>query len=243
MKLKSLSAAIALSLASSAAFSGSYNAEVSVNYVDLDGDADAIGLVGELFFAPVNTDGHPLEEAAFLEKASNVELAYAIGSAGPVDTTVLVLGVNYYIPNTMFFAGASLSRATVEVGSFDDSETDWGLTAGVTPIDGLLVTTEYSNDAGYDLNLHAKYVKALKGETALNLEAFFEDSDFDNVYGISADYYLNKKASLGASIVSADETGYGIQGNVFLNNQFSIGAEYFTVDSANNVLLEAGYRF
>jgi hypothetical protein len=243
MKLKSLSAAITLSLASSAAFAGSYNAEVSVGYTDFDGDADAISLMGELFFAPVNTDGHPLEEAAFLEKASSVELSYTSISDGPADLTAAILGVNYYIPDTIFFAGAAIARTTVEVGSFDDSDTDWGLVAGVTPIDGLLVTTEYFNEAGYDLNLHAKYVKALKGETALNLEAFFEDSDFDNVYGISADYYFNKKTSLGANIVSADETGYGIQGNIFFNDQFSVGAEYFTVDSMNTISLEAAYRF
>ena len=125
----------------------------------------------------------------------------------------------------------------------DESDTDWGLAVGITPIEGLLITTEYFNEAGYDLNLSAKYVKALKGETALNLEAFFEDADDDNTYGISGDYYFNKKVSLGASIVNADETGYGIQGNLFVTNEFSIGAEYFTVDSTDSIFLEAAYRF
>lgn len=243
MKFKSLSTAIALSLASTTAFSGSFNAEVTANYADLDGDADTIALIGELYFAQVNTDGHPLEEADFLEKASNVELAYASTSAGPVDSTLATLGVNYYIPDTIFFAGAAIARATVEVGSFDDSDTDWGLTAGVTPIEGLLVTTEYFNEPGYDLNLQAKYVKALAGETAVNVEASFQDAEEDNIFGLSADYYFNQKASLGANILSADETGYGIQGKLFVTNEFSIGAEYFTVDSTNAIFLEAGYRF
>jgi len=49
MKFISLSAAIALSLVSTAAFSGSYKAEITASYADLDHDADAIGVMGELF--------------------------------------------------------------------------------------------------------------------------------------------------------------------------------------------------
>ncbi|MFT7374113.1 MAG: hypothetical protein ACI9T9_002818 [Oleiphilaceae bacterium] len=243
MKLKTLSAAIALSLASSAAFSGSYIAEVSGAYADFEGDADAVGLMGEFFFAPVNTDGHPLKEAAFLEQASSAELFYVSGSASSVDLTITTLGVNFYIPDTIFFAGAAVARTTLEVGSSDDSENDWGLTAGVAPIVGLLVTTEYFDEAGYDFNLQAKYVKALKGETAFNVEASFQDADVDNIYTISGDYFFNKQVSLGANIVSADETGYGIQGKFFATNEFSIGAEYFTVDDADTIAVEAAYRF
>lgn len=245
MKLKSLSAAIALSLASSAAFSGSYIGEVTVGYADFEGDADAVALIGEVFFAPVKTEGHPLEEAAFLEQASSAELSVVLGSFGQMDTTTTTLGVNFYIPDTIFFAGAALKRTTVEIDALDidESENDWGVTAGVAPIVGLLITTEYFNDPGYDFNLHAKYVKALKGETAFNVEAAFQDAEEDNVYTISGDYFFNKKASLGATIVSADETGYGIQGKFFATDAFSVGAEYFTVDDADTIAVEAAFRF
>jgi predicted porin len=142
----------------------------------------------------------------------------------------------------MFFAGASISRSTFEKGSTDDSDTDWGLTAGVTPIAGLLVTTEYFNNAGYDFNLHAKYVKALKGETAFNLEAIIADAE-DKILGISADYYFNKNFSLGANIMSADKNSYGFQGKLFMSHRFSVGAKYSREGSANQMLLEAGFRF
>lgn len=170
-------------------------------------------------------------------------LAYVLANAGSADATSTTLAVNYYIQDTMFFMGAAISHKTLDNRPVDDSETDWGVAVGVTTIEGLLVTTDYFNDAGYDLNLSAKYVKALKGETAFNLEASFEDAEEDIIYAISGDYYFNKKASLGASIVSADGAGYGIQGNLFVINEFGTAVEYFTVDSADLIGLEASYRF
>ena len=109
--------------------------------------------MGELFFTAVNTKGHPLEGANFLEKASSVILAYVLANAGSADATSTTLAVNYYILDTMFFMGAAISHTTLDNGPVDDSETDWGVAVGVTTIEGLLVTTDYFNDAGYDLNL------------------------------------------------------------------------------------------
>ncbi|KZY28437.1 MULTISPECIES: putative porin [unclassified Oleiphilus] len=243
MNIKLISSAIALSLASTVAFSESFKAEVGIGYADLDNDSSLKAMMGTLYFDSVNTENHPLAESAFLEEASNVQLVHGIGELGPIDANVTSLVVDYYIPDTQFFVGAVILRSSAELGSTKITDTDWGLTAGFSPIENLLLTTSYLHEPGYDLNLDAKYVNKLTDDTAVNIEASFEKGDDDNTYDLSADYYLNKKFSIGANIIKAGETGYGIQSRIFLTNELSINAKYLTIDSNNSIFLDAGLRF
>lgn len=153
MKIKSLCAAVALSITSCPLWATPYQTEVGAIYTDIAGEIDVIGLGAEWHFAPVATDGHPLAEAAFLEQSSSVSVVHGMTDVDDFDlevnTTLLNLG--YYVPNSMFYVGAVLQRTSVETQGFSDSDTDWGLTLGVSPVEGLLITTDYMNEPGYNL--------------------------------------------------------------------------------------------
>jgi hypothetical protein len=235
-----------VTLLSTQAFSASFQAEVGVAYADLDNDTTAIGIRGIGYFEAVNTDKHPLAEAAFLEDASNVELMHVMGTNDEfdfdIDIDITALSLNYYIPNTDLFASAILMRTSVDAGPIDDSENDWGISAGYSPIDNLLIKTTYFDDIDYEINLDAKYVHKLVNDTAVNVEASYAKADIDDSFGISADYYFNNKMSLGARVVSVADTDFGIQGKVFLADNFFIGASYLNGDS-KIIDIEAGVRF
>lgn len=72
MKIKSLCTAVALSTMSYLTWATPYQTEVGVLYTDIAGEIDVTGIAGEWHFAPVTTEGHPLAEAAFLERSSSL---------------------------------------------------------------------------------------------------------------------------------------------------------------------------
>jgi Putative general bacterial porin len=241
MKLKILSAAVVLGFSSMVALAD-YRAEVSLNLgqasaSDSDDDATLINLKGELFFNNVDTDGKPLAEAAFLQKASSVYLNHARIDSDFVDGSETTVGIGYYIPNTIFFAGA-------EFISPDEGDNDWALVGGVTPIDGWLLTTTYRDSVDYELNLKSKYVRQLGGETAINFEAGFADGgDFDDTITLGLDYYLDHNLSIGAYTISQEEDTIGIRGRFFFMENASAQVSYATADSVDIISVGASLRF
>lgn len=241
MKLKALAAITALSLGSSLALADSYRSEFAAAYDDFDGDVKTLLVGGAFYFDQVDTSGKPLAEAAFLNKASNVSLiagtADINGASDNVDT--VGAGVEFYVPNTILYVAADVTRWSVG----DDSDNNWTATLGVTPIDGLLVTTQYDDDVDYEFNVQAKYVTQLAGETALNLEAGHANSDFDDYNFVAADYYFNRAFSIGAMIEDQSESAYTLRTNYFINEQFYVGGSYTSYDNADEFMIQAGIRF
>lgn len=254
MKIKTLCTVIALSASSGMAWAASYQSEIGAYYIDFPEDLETRGVRGEWHFAPVATDGHPLAESAFLERSSNVSAIYAMSEYEAPDFEAefdaAIVNLNYYVPNTLFYIGATYQRVSFDYeGVLSGSENDWGLILGITPIEGLLITTNYMNDPGYNLNLAAKYVQKLQGETAINIDASFVEADEDafsdaeDVTALAVDYYLNRNISLGAMVADAAETSYGVRTEAFFTEQFHMGAEYVTADSENTITVNAGLRF
>ena len=246
MKLKIIAAITALCV-SSAVMAESYQAEISAEYIDWDAMGNAASLVGEFHFKPVETANKPLAEAAFLQKSSNV---FAAVRSVDFDFTsdnndVIEAGVEYYVPNSMLYVAAEVIRT--EYGSY--SNNDWCTSVGVTPVDGLLIKTNYCHDDGYDANLQAKYVTQLAGETALNLEASYAKSDDElsdeDSYSLGADFYFTRKFSLGATY--EDEYGYsatGVRSRYFFNEQISLAGAYVDSDFwGDSYTLSAAVRF
>lgn len=237
MKLKTLSAAIALTLCSTAVVANTYQLELNADYATVDndaGDTDGFILSGEYFFAPVNTAGKPLAEAAFLQKASNVGVTYKDDDG----FTTVTADVEFYVPNSMFYVGASFI-------SPEEGDDDFTVTAGVTPVDGWLLTTTYTDSVDYELNLKSKYVAQLAGDTAINFEVGYEDGGDlpDDTVEAGLDYYFNHNVSLGLFTESAAETLTGVRGRYFFNDQFSAEASYATVDDTDTIMLGASVRF
>jgi hypothetical protein len=148
------------------------------------------------------------------------------------------IGVGFYIPSTIFYIGAQYLK-------FEDAN-DTIVTLGVTPIDGLLVTTSHNEEADdYEPNLSAKYVRPLAGETAINLEAGFAqgaDDEEDAVY-LAADYYFTSFFSVGATLLDQDESTYGIRTRYFFNDQFSLTGEFTSSDEDDAMSVGAAFRF
>lgn len=238
MKFSKTLLSTAVLLTSSLTMANTYNGEVSLDYTDVDNDLTVISLQGVYHFTAVDTANKPLAEAAFLERrsflnAGHTEFDYDGGSADSQN-----IGVGFFIPNSIFYIGAEHTRND----DFNDTE----VTLGITPIDGLLISTSHSEEADdYEANIAAKYVRKLAGDTAINLEAGFAqgaDDEEDSMYAI-ADYYFTSFFSVGAVVADADETAYGIRGRYFFNDSFSINGMAMSSDDADQYSIGAAFRF
>lgn len=232
MKFKSLALATAVALSSGFAVAD-YQAELSAQYTDFENGDGAFGIHGEMHLSPVQTRNHPLREAAFLERSTNV---YA---AAYDDFDSLVLGGELYVPNTMFYVGARLTH--VDYSSGDD--TTVYATLGLTPIDGLRVTTEFSED-GYDANLSAKYVTSLGGGNFVNLEGTYQDGDMDDYLSMFADFYFDRTWSVGAGFadVYGNDT-FTLRTEKFFNEEVSGNLSFTDTDFGNAFTIGAAIRF
>lgn len=244
MSMKKLSAALALAFTTTAA-AADYQGEVGVAYHDFDG-AEALEFSGEYHFQPVSTASHPLAEAAFLERSNNVSLRHTRREAGPTDTNSTTAQVEFYIPQAMLYVAPIYTHQSSKSGGFSSSDNDWGVTIGVTPMEGFRVTTTYFDDADYELNLEAKYVLGLANDTAVNMEfgyADAPDSGMSDTVSAAADYYFDRTFSVGAHIVDAEDTFYGVRTRKFFTETFSALAEITKADDDTHWKIGASLRF
>ena len=245
MKLKLLVAAIGVAV-SGFVFADSYQAEISggVNRIDSDYFSEDIyryDLDGVYYFKAVDTASLPLAESAYLGKNSNV-------FAGVVDQHIehfyssqsYSVGAEFYIPENFLYVKAGVARYSF--GTYRDN--DWFTAVGITPIEGLLLTTQYYHDAGYDANIHAKYVTDVGAGQFINVEAGFTDTDFGTEAYIGGDYYFDNTFSVGAQITDNDaDTEYTLRTRKFFTEKFSVDAFYTDTDVSNTIGLGVAVRF
>ncbi|WP_062061159.1 putative porin [Cellvibrio sp. OA-2007] len=280
MKLKLLSIIIAAGfLTSPFAVAATYQSELSASYEDIDvtGDSEEgyfVGLKGTYYFSPVDTKNHPLAEAAFIEKASNVyiDLAnYEFKESGDrLDIYHRVLGVDFYVPNTIFYVGAGVNQykskyslpsdESFDAVSFSSKwDSSWYIKAGVAPVTGLLVWSEFEEDVDVSeqWNINGKYVIPLSGEQALNIEASYEYQDIyssSDTITMAADYYFDRHLSLGAGFVNSSYDGnefnhsetttdYFVRARNFFTDKASLELSYYDGDYENRLMLGGTVRF
>lgn len=257
MKLPFICPALATTIfsLSSLAFASTYQSEIDLHYLENDVDdysdeASAIELEGTYYFAPVDTTNVPFAEAAFLRKANSVSLRlmrqeyetpYSDGK-----NYQRGVDVNYFVPDTMFYMGAGIHQYKNDYsysyydpvygyneGNYESEwESTWVGRVGVTPIDGLLVWSEFyeHQDLSEYWNLNAKYVKTLANNRAIGIESSFAQSnDFDShILDIAADYYFTQAFSIGAgvSIDDSDSANGLIRSRYFLTDKISMDISY-----------------
>lgn len=230
MKFKSLALATAFSLASGAAMANSYQAELGANYTDVEDGDGSFGMHGEFHFSPVDTRNHPLAEAAFLERSSNV---YANSSR---DFDLLTVGGELYVPDTMFYVGLAATRDD----RYGDADTVTSATLGLTPVDGLRLTTVFTED-GYDANIQAKYVTSLGGGNFVNFEGEFVDGDYDDSLSLFADFYFDRTFSIGAGFADVyGDDQFTLRTEKFFTEQVSANLSFTDSDGAGNVVTIGG---
>lgn len=235
-----------------------YNSELELGYVDngfsiLDAtqplpETTSIYISGRYHFTDVDTTNKPIAEAAFLQKRSYINAGYTdwdIDIANGANGNIQNIGFGFYIPKTMFYVGAQHLRFDYDTS---DSDNNTRYELGITPIEGLLLSTvHYEELDDYEANIHAKYVRTLAGDTAINLEAGFTDVEDESASTyLAADYYFTSQFSVGASVKDyEDGSDYSIRSRYFINDKFAISGE-FTSDGEideNAFSIGASLRF
>lgn len=228
------------------------HADTYQSQLDIDGfhsDADGrvqtkiVGLTGTYYFSSVDDSEVPLNEAAFLNKASSLSLAatdneleidgdtgYGDGAGGALN---LVLGDKYIF---------NVSYATADI---DDVDADaYGLGAGLyineTTSIGLSYTRVDLDDVNeefdtFAFNLHnvtdLDGISSIAGQ--INL-AIAEEPGSQTVIQLDGamDYYFTHKYSLGGGLAfSLPNNGdrefiYSIQSKYFITNKIALAASY-----------------
>lgn len=246
MKLKLLVAALGVA-ASGLVLADSYQAEVGAGATrfDLDGFSSKVKSYdanGRYYFKAVKTDNLPLAEAAYLGKNSNFYAGYAYTEASSLSPKVnsYGAGVEVYIPESFLYVNVGASR-----NSYDGRhESDWHTSVGITPIDGLLLTTQYAHEDGYDANIHAKYVTDIGNGQFINVEAGIADSDDGSILDLGGDYYIDNTFSVGGNVRDGDDGNeYTLRTKKFFTEQFSGELAYIDTDYGNIIRAGISYRF
>lgn len=258
MKLKILSAILSFSCLSSIAYAAesSYRAEVAAGYgqYSIDGtdmfNKSEYDISGVYYFSGVDTKSHPLAEAAFVERSSNI---YARWNRVDYDNfgsslDVSAIGIDFYVPSTMLYIGAGIEQLNGKNGIETYEDSAWYAKLGIAPIDGLLVWSQFYEDADVSdyWNINAKYVVPLSGENAINFEARYANwDDQDSDTEISADYYFTRNFSLGAGYTISDSVDtIELRARHFFGDKFSMEVGYATEGSDDNSWrLGANLRF
>lgn len=228
MPMKKLLLATAVSLVSVAASAENYQTEIGLSYTDF-GPVDGFTIDGTYHFDEVDTSGKPLAEAAYLQNANNVSLAYT--DIDGFDVTSIA--AEFYI-NNFYIAPLYTNRS--------EGGASYAAAVGYATDNFRITTTVPEED--YELNVDVKYVTQLEGGNFINFEAGYADGgDFgEDAITIAGDYYFDETLSVGAIILNADDTDFGLSVDKFFTGTFRAGASVIFADE-EIITLNASIRF
>jgi len=241
--LTCLAGALVLPLAAQA---DDYQSELIgfVDHLSLDedvspDDANIFGAQYAWYFKPVKTDGLPLAEAAYLNKSSFVAGGVNFADFGDEDFDVLHAEVDYYLPNTMFFGRLAVTHSDDD---FVDDDTVISGSFGITPMDGMLITTDF-DEHGWDPNVTARYVGKMGNSHYYAGSVSFVDPDEGDVsVGVDFDYYIDHSFSVGAGFATGNDA-FQLRARKFFTNRFAVGGHISTADGGDGFGVNASWRF
>lgn len=238
-----------------------YQTEISAGYSNQDAqysDADQYSLSGRYYFKPVDTSTGPLAEAAFLQRSSSVALNYTRGdwdyhypqpegrgTRGSGNFDSYSVNADFYLPNSIFYAGLTLSHGeaesrnqvllnddqTFETFSQKDSDTRVSAELGLTPLHGLLISSVFYEDQDLqdDWNLGARWVTELLG-SSIALDGRYQYADGSDLIDLGADFYFDRSFSIGLSHATTldygDYTVTHVRARKFFTEAFALEAGY-----------------
>ena len=230
--------------ASAAAQADDYQWELAVSgdHASFDSevpdDLDAFGVGGTYYFKPVPTDGLPLAEAAFLNKSSSLTGAAVRSELGDEKIDIFGASLEYYLPNTMFYGRLGFTYAD----DYGGDQTNFSGSIGITPLHGLLVTTDFDED-GWDPNATAKYVGKIADRHFYAASVSVTDPDEGDVdIGVAFDYYLDRTFSIGAGFNDGADV-FSVRAEKFFKPNFAVGARAYTGDGTDGFGVRATWRF
>lgn len=240
--------ALATALLAGLGTAHAYQTEVgaSIDLLDHDQGGSDVGFAidGTYYFNSVQVKNSPLNEAAFLNRASNVNgvLSYQDDS----DTFGIGAGIEYFVPNSDFYLSGNIAHFDNDAGDI----TGYAAEAGYLPVPGLLVAlglvgiSEDNADDEIDPTLRAKYVTQV-GQYDMNFEGGASFGDID-AYNLGADLYLDKTFSVGLGFSDSDVENsdvFTIRAKKFFNQQVSLEGTIDFADEGNIFGVRGAYRF
>ena len=235
---------LAAMFASAATQADDYQFELNVSgdHASFDADdpddLDAIGVGGTYYFKPVPTDGLPLAEAAFLNKSSYVSGAAIRSELGDEKIDIFGASLGYYMPGTMLYGRLGFTYAD----DYGGDQTNINGSIGVTPLHGLLVTTDFDED-GWDPNATAKYVGKIADRHFYAASVSVTDPDDDDVdLGLAFDYYLDLTFSVGAGFNSGQDA-FSLRAEKFFKPNFAVGGRAYFGDDSDGFGATVSWRF
>lgn len=238
--MKKLGLATALLLAMTGAQAYQFEVQGQSEYIDASAanDKDFTGSVqGTYYFKDVDSSKGPLAEAAFLNQASNVSLAYnyaELGSNG-FDVTAHNYGAKAeaYVPTKFVpvYASASYSHTILDSknnNASDDQGDRYALELGALAAPNFLVAVGYTSVADQfaldAFNVMSKGVVSAVGETATigdDQDAITARTKYvGNIDG------TNMAVGFESGIVYGDDTAYQFKTDLYVTPKLSVGASY-----------------
>ena len=228
---------------SAATLAESYQSELNFGFEkhkpDQGENSEDLSLYGEHHFTKVDASVYPYEEAAFINKSS-----YAFGGfaqKNPGDYAAQWGGVAYYVPNSFVYLEGAIKRFQTDG---DNRGNDFGGALGARLFDGLLLTTRYWDEEGYNANLHAKIVHQLAGGNFINLLLGYTDMETDAIAEVGFDAYFDRTFSAGLSYTNnmgRDE--YEVRVQKYVTNVAHLAAALVQDPDEKLLRIEVGVRF
>ena len=238
--MKKLGLATALLLAMTGAQAYQFEVQGQSEYIDASAanDKDFTGGVqGTYYFKDVDTSKGPLAEAAFLNQASNVSLAYhyaELGSNG-VDFTAHNYGAKAeaYVPTQYVpvYASASYSHTILDGknnATGNDQGDRYALELGALAAPNFLIAVGYTSVADQlaldAFNVMSNGVVKSVGETATigdDQDAITARTKY--VGNIDA---TNMAVGFESGLVYGDDTAYQLKTDLYVTPKLSVGASY-----------------
>ena len=233
--MKKLGLATALLLAMTGAQAYQFEVQGQSEYIDAsENDKDFTGgLQGTYFFKNVDSSKGPLAEAAFLNQASNVSLAY---NYGELDSDVVVHNygakAEVYVPTPYVpaYASASYSHTILDGknGASNDQGDRFAFEVGALATQNFLVAVGYTNVAD-QAALDAFNVMG-NGVAKAVAEAVTIGEDQDAITArtkyVGAIDGTNMSLAFESGIIYGDATAYQLKTDLYLNPKLSVGASY-----------------
>lgn len=237
--MKKLGLATALLLAMTGAQAYQFEVQGQSEYIDTTvNDKDFTGgIQATVYLKDVDASKGPLAEAAFLNQASNVSLAYNYGEVGSngVDIIAHNFGAKAeaYLPTKFVPVYASAAYSHTILDSKNQNRTDdngdrYALEVGALATKNFLVAVGYTSVADQTaldaFNVMSNGVAKAVAEAA----TIGEDQDaltartkyVGNIDG------TNMAVGFETGIVYGDDTAYQLKTDLYLNSQLSVGASY-----------------
>ena len=244
--MKKLGLATALLLAMTGAQAYQFEVQGQAEHIDnTANDKDFAGAVqGTYYLKDVDASKGPLAEAAFLNQASNVSLAYTYGEYDvAADTRVSEEGVNQtshtfgakgeaYIPTKLVpaYASASYSHTITDGkdGQKNDNGDRYALEVGVLPISNFLVAVGYTSVADQTSYDAFNIVSNGVAKAALETMTINEDQDAITARTKYVGAIDGTTMSIGfeSGLVYGEDTAYNLGTTLYLNPKLSVGVSY-----------------